>query len=355
MRPLLTRVALCAATAGALALSATGTALADDPPIGPSPSPSPTVITYAPGSVVTVVGRLSTLSRAIMQLDVSGMDQSSAQAAFDGQFQLLQTRTIPLSAHRTNATGVGFYVHLADFEPGGAQATPQLGEPHTDGRANAPTFTVNIGLTKYKAFAQKAAKAVALKAINARAQLDAKKGVIFLAGRPAAALDTVRLPREVLDAFARGYNRLRVIQTAAQYSGTQNQNIILIHTAANTLDYFIKGKKVKHLVVATGQAGYPTPHGLFHVIRKDPAPSWYNPHDDWSKDLPDVIGPGPNNPLGTRALQLDAPGILIHGIPLEENATLGQNASHGCIRVKRENIEALYPTVPVGTLVVIVT
>lgn len=358
MRPLLSRLASCVAAAGALTLSTAGTALADDPPVSPSPSPSPTaapLVTYAPGSVVTVTGRLSTLQRTLMTLDVSGMDRASAQAAFDGQFQLLQTRSVSLRASRAQATGVSFRVRLADFEPGGAQDTPPLGDPHTDGRTNAPTFVINIGLMKYHDFAKSAVKRVELKAINARAQLDTKKGVIFRAGRPAATLDTVKLPREVLDGFARGYNKLRVVQTAARYSGTQNQNIILIHTVANSLDYYIKGKKVKHLVVATGQAGYPTPHGLFHVIKKDPAPSWYNPHDDWSQSLPDVIGPGPNNPLGTRALQLDAPGILIHGIPLEENATLGQNASHGCIRVKRENIEALYPTVPVGTLVVIVS
>ena len=358
MRPLLSRVALCVATAGALTLSAAGTALADDPPIGPSPSPSPTaapIVTYPPGSVITVTGRLATLRRTLMSLDIGGMDRSSAQAAFEGQFQLLQSRNVSLLASRARATGVSFRVRLADFEPGGAQATPQLGDPHTDGRTNAPTFEITIGVTKYTSFAKSAAKRVALTAINARAQLDKKKGVVFLAGRPAAALDTVKLPKEVLDGFARGSNKLRVVQTPAPYSGTQNQNIILIHTVANSLDYFIKGKRVRHLVVATGQAGYPTPHGLFHVIKKDPAPSWYNPHDDWSKDLPDVIGPGPNNPLGTRALQLDSPGILIHGIPLSENATLGQNASHGCIRVQRENIEALYPTVPVGTLVVIVS
>jgi lipoprotein-anchoring transpeptidase ErfK/SrfK len=313
------------------------------------------VTTYPTGSTVTAVAHLATLRKTLLTLDISGMDQSSAQTAVDGQLQVLQERVVTLFASRAKATGVSVLVRARDFEPDGTQPAPALDAPRTDGQPNLTTIPLTFGVDRYRKLVARASKLIALPALNARAQLDKKRGVIFIPGRPAAALDTTRLAAELLTGLANGLARLKVIQTAPTYSGTQNRNIILIHTVANTLDYFVMGKRVRHLIVATGQAGYPTPHGLFHVIRKDPAPSWYNPHDDWSKDLPDVIGPGPNNPLGTRALQLDAPGILIHGIPLEENATLGQNASHGCIRVKRENIEALYPLVPVGTLVVIVS
>ena len=347
---LLTRAAACTAAAAALTLTGSAGAVAD-----PTPSPTPTVTTYAPGSVVTVVAHLATLRKTLMTLDISGLDQSSAQAAFAGQLYVLQDRVVRLYARRTLAIGVNVLVRVRDFEPGGIQPAPPLSAPNSDGSASAQTFPLDLSVQHYKALVKRASKVVALPSINARAQLDKKKGVIFVAGRPAAALDTSRFATGLLTGLANGIARIRVVETAPQWSGTQNRNIILIHTVANTLDYYIKGKRVRHLIVATGQAGYPTPHGLFHVVSKDPAPSWYNPHDDWSKDLPDVIGPGPDNPLGTRALQLDSPGILIHGIPLQENATLGRNASHGCIRVKRDNIEALYPTVPVGTLVVIVS
>jgi lipoprotein-anchoring transpeptidase ErfK/SrfK len=354
-RPTFARWGSVLAAATALAVCGSGVALADDPPVGAAPSPSATVTTYPAGSVVTVEAHLATLRRVLLRLDITGLDQSSAQAALDGQLHVLQDRVVRLYASRSRATGVSVLVRARDFEPGGIQAAPALDAPRADGQPYTSTIPLLLGVNRYRALVRRASAVVALPAINARAQLDPKKGVIFIAGRPAAALDTSRLGGELLAGLANGTARMRVVQTPAPYAGTQNQNIILIHTVANTLDYFVKGKKVRHLVVATGQAGYPTPHGLFHVIRKDPAPSWYNPHDDWSKDLPDVIGPGPNNPLGTRALQLDSPGILIHGIPLEENATLGRNASHGCIRVRRENIEALYPLVPVGTLVVIVS
>lgn len=52
-------------------------------------------------------------------------------------------------------------------------------------------------------------------------------------------------------------------------------------------------------------------------------------------------------------LALDSPGILIHGIPANEDATLGSNASHSCVRVQRAVVEALHPTIPVGTPVLI--
>ena len=68
--------------------------------------------------------------------------------------------------------------------------------------------------------------------------------------------------------------------------------------------------------------------------------------------MPSYIGPGPSNPLGTRALYLDAPGIRIHGT--NNIASVGTPASHGCMRMVRHDVEDLYPRVPVGTPIWIV-
>lgn len=105
--------------------------------------------------------------------------------------------------------------------------------------------------------------------------------------------------------------------------------------------------------VATGAPGYPTPLGSFEVIRKAENPTWVNPDPQgWGKDYPPSIGPGPGNPLGTRAMYLDAPGIRIHGT--YNSSSIGTFASHGCIRMLIADSEALYPLVPVGTRVFIV-
>jgi L,D-transpeptidase ErfK/SrfK len=68
--------------------------------------------------------------------------------------------------------------------------------------------------------------------------------------------------------------------------------------------------------------------------------------------MPAYIPPGPNNPLGTRALYLNTSGIRIHGT--SKRSSIGTAASHGCMRMLREDVEALYPLVPVGTKIHIV-
>lgn len=128
--------------------------------------------------------------------------------------------------------------------------------------------------------------------------------------------------------------------------------VIVVSTSANTLKLYNKGKLTKQYGVATGTGGYPTPHGQFRITLKRMNPTWVNPNSDWSKGMPPYIGPGPNNPLGTRALNLNASGIRIHGSP--EAGSIGTNASHGCIRMLIPQSEELFEKVDVGTPVLIV-
>lgn len=157
----------------------------------------------------------------------------------------------------------------------------------------------------------------------------------------------------VLPAPTRGSALRAVVRQPGNAGASTLDTAIVVHTGASSLEVFNRGRRTQVLQVATKQPGYPSPHGTFRVVARQPAPSWYNPHSAWSVGYPDVIGHGPDNPLGTRALALDSPGILIHGIPASEDATLGSNASHGCVRVQRAVVEALYPTIPVGTPVLI--
>ena len=108
----------------------------------------------------------------------------------------------------------------------------------------------------------------------------------------------------------------------------------------------------KQYRVATGTGGYPTPHGQFHITAKRLNPTWYNPNSDWSRGMPAFIGPGPSNPLGTRAMNLNASGIRIHGTP--DSGSIGTNASHGCIRMQMHEAEDLFERVEVGTPVLVI-
>jgi lipoprotein-anchoring transpeptidase ErfK/SrfK len=127
---------------------------------------------------------------------------------------------------------------------------------------------------------------------------------------------------------------------------------IEINLATNRLTFY-DGLKVRRVYpVATGQPSFPTPQGTWEVVYKRMHPTWTNPAPDgWGADLPKSIPPGPGNPLGTRAMSLNASGILIHGT--YASGSIGSYASHGCIRMFLSDVEALYPQVPEGTPVLI--
>lgn len=125
--------------------------------------------------------------------------------------------------------------------------------------------------------------------------------------------------------------------------------VIVVHINENKLYLYKNHALSRTFSVATGTSRYPTPRGRYSVTLKRYLPTWYNPHDDWSRNEPETIGPGPSNPLGLRALNLSAPGIRIHGTP--SDYSIGYNASHGCIRMHNSDVLQLYPLVPTGTTV----
>ncbi|HEX7463462.1 MAG TPA: L,D-transpeptidase family protein [Actinomycetota bacterium] len=122
---------------------------------------------------------------------------------------------------------------------------------------------------------------------------------------------------------------------------------------SDTMLYLYDGLKIfRQFPVATARAPYITPVGTWKVVRKVENPAWYNPDPTgWGAGAPLYIPPGPGNPLGTRALYLNAPGIRIHGT--YSSYSIGTHASHGCIRMYISDSEELYPLVPIGTKVII--
>ena len=123
---------------------------------------------------------------------------------------------------------------------------------------------------------------------------------------------------------------------------------LVVSRSSNTLKVYKGFDVVRTYGVATGTPDHPTPTGAFHVINKVENPTWVNPDPTgWGAGLPASIPPGPGNPLGTRALYLDAPGIRIHGTYSDDS--IGTAASHGCIRMHISDSEELYPLIPIGT------
>jgi len=127
--------------------------------------------------------------------------------------------------------------------------------------------------------------------------------------------------------------------------------VIVIARGANTLRLFRGTTLVRTFRVATGQAIYPTPSGIWRIVVKQRNPWWFPPTADaWARGLKPVA-PGPSNPLGTRWMGLNAAGVGIHGT--DAPASIGYSASHGCVRMQVPEAEWLFERVQVGTPVVI--
>jgi hypothetical protein len=127
--------------------------------------------------------------------------------------------------------------------------------------------------------------------------------------------------------------------------------VIVIHRGGNRLHLYHGMKPWRVFGVATGQAIYPTPLGLFKIVVKWENPWWYPPASPWAAGAK-PIPPGPGNPLGTRWMGLSSPGVGIHGTP--DPASIGYSASHGCIRMLIPQAEWLFDHVEIGTPVYIV-
>jgi len=138
---------------------------------------------------------------------------------------------------------------------------------------------------------------------------------------------------------------------------------LVINLAALRLYYFPPRKDGEPQTVIThpigiGMVGWSTPIGTTRITKKRKDPAWHPPasvrreHAAEGDILPARVEPGPDNPLGRFALNLDWPSYLIHGT--NQPYGIGVRASHGCIRLYPEDIAQLYDDIPLGAPVTVV-
>lgn len=113
--------------------------------------------------------------------------------------------------------------------------------------------------------------------------------------------------------------------------------------------YVYQGQQLKaSYPVAVGRSGWETPTGQFRVMGMVQNPGWTNPFTR------KVMPPGPDNPLGDRWIAFWTDGrnsIGFHGTP--DRDSVGQAASHGCVRMLNEDIRELYEMAVLGTPVTV--
>lgn len=142
------------------------------------------------------------------------------------------------------------------------------------------------------------------------------------------------------------------LRTPATFGDEIFGKLIVINLAEHKLTLFNREAPVASYSIACGQSAWPTPVGQWQIVGKQMNPTWFNPHSSWSASMPETIGPGYSNPLGIRAMPLNASGVLIHGT--SNSGSIGTSASHGCIRMRMNEVVQLFDLVEVGTPVYII-
>jgi L,D-transpeptidase ErfK/SrfK len=106
--------------------------------------------------------------------------------------------------------------------------------------------------------------------------------------------------------------------------------------------------------IGIGREGRITPLGATRAVRKARDPFWYPPNSVRQEKpwLPARVEPGPDNPLGDRAIYLGWPRYLIHGT--NKPYGVGRRVSSGCIRMYPEDVQSLFELVEPGTSVLVV-
>lgn len=129
---------------------------------------------------------------------------------------------------------------------------------------------------------------------------------------------------------------------------------IVINLPELRLYYFLSENQILTFPLGIGKESYETPLGSTVVKRKRIHPTWTPTASEHAENpnLPAVVPPGPDNPMGELALYLGWPGYAIHGT--NKPYSIGRRDSHGCIRLYPQDIDALFSAVPVGTPVTVV-
>ncbi|MCX7613797.1 MAG: L,D-transpeptidase family protein [Caldimicrobium sp.] len=128
---------------------------------------------------------------------------------------------------------------------------------------------------------------------------------------------------------------------------------ILINLPEMRLYYFNRDSFLV-FPIGIGDQGKLPPPGLYHIKNKKTRPFWYPTESIRAEepDLPKVVPPGPDNPMGEYALYLDRGLYAIHGT--NKPHSIGRRTTHGCFRLYPEHIEKLYQIVPLGTPVFVI-
>lgn len=123
---------------------------------------------------------------------------------------------------------------------------------------------------------------------------------------------------------------------------------LVVSLQSRQLSVLQQGEVTLSFPIAVGQAEWETPMGQFRITQMEKDPTWQHPITG------EIVEAGPDNPLGARWIGFWSDGrsqIGFHGTNQEDS--IGQAISHGCIRLRNSDIRDLYEQVSIGVLVTV--
>lgn len=109
---------------------------------------------------------------------------------------------------------------------------------------------------------------------------------------------------------------------------------LVLNIPGSRIDVFENGERTRSLEVSVGARGFETPKGKYRISSVIWNPWWHPPNSKWARGEKPTP-PGPANPMGKVKINF-APLLYIHGTLYEDR--LGAPASHGCIRMGKEDL-----------------
>jgi lipoprotein-anchoring transpeptidase ErfK/SrfK len=127
---------------------------------------------------------------------------------------------------------------------------------------------------------------------------------------------------------------------------------LVIDKSDSTLGVFDEaGNMIAQFPVSSGSERDPLPVGEWKIQGMAASPTFhYNPELFWDADpthAKATLPAGPNNPVGTRWIDISKPHYGLHGTP--EPSAVGKTQSHGCVRLTNWDVERLAAAVGPAT------
>lgn len=210
------------------------------------------------------------------------------------------------------------------------------------------TIAYSVNKKKIKARVKELAGEIDSEAQDASYGFDqSKRKVTMTKSKVGYEVNVKKTVKAVVKAAQTGQSTVEGVAEEVQPKKAELGQAIYVDLDECHLYFYVNGKVKKDYACTPGKSGYETPSGTWYLEYKDAAPTWYNPHSDWAKDMPETIAPGETNPLGLRALAVSCGGgIYIHGTT--NTGELGTHASHGCVRLANANVVELFDLVETG-------